>query len=68
MGDFVVANTELGSIVEDGVDVEGRVAGFARELTEAVDEMLLQIVCQVVLGTEEDNAALRDWWKVSVWC
>jgi hypothetical protein len=47
--------------VEDGVDVEARGGGFARGEAEALDELLLEVGCQVVLGAEEDYAALGDW-------
>jgi hypothetical protein len=47
--------------VEDGVDVEAGSGGFAGGAAEALDELLLEVGCQVVLGAEEDYAALGDW-------
>ncbi len=58
--DLVVLAAELAAGVADGVDVQARGGGLARELAEAVDELLLQVVGQVVLGAEEDDAALGD--------
>jgi hypothetical protein len=43
------------------VDVEGGVWGFSGELAEAVDEVFLEVVGEVVLGAEEDYAAFGDW-------
>lgn len=42
------------------MDVKLGGGGFAGELAEAVGEQLLQIVVEVVLFAEEDNAAAGD--------
>jgi len=47
--------------IADGVDVQARGLGLAGKLAEAVYELLLQVIGQVVLRPEEDNAALGDW-------
>lgn len=58
--DLGVGDAELVGVVEDGVDVQGGVGGFAGLLAESVDELLLEVVGEVVLGAEEDDAALGD--------
>lgn len=58
--DLVVLAAELAAGIADGVDVQARGRRLARQLAEAVDELLLQVVGQVVLGAEEDDAALGD--------
>ena len=47
--------------VEHGVDVQTRRRRATGELAETQDELLLQVVCEVVLGTEEDYTSLRDY-------
>lgn len=42
------------------MDVKLRGGGLAGELTEAVGELLLEVVCEVVLFAEEDDAAAGD--------
>lgn len=59
--DFVVAAAVLTRRVADGVDVQARGGGLAGELAEALDEFLLEVVGEVVLLAEEDDAALGDW-------
>jgi len=66
--DLGVASAELPLRVEDRVDVEARGRRAARELAEAEDELLLQVVGQVVLGAEEDDPALGDLIRASVSC
>lgn len=61
VADLGVADAEFGGVVEDGVDVEGGDGGFVGELAEAVDEVFLEGVGEVVLGAEEDYTALGDW-------
>lgn len=56
--DLVVADAELGRVVENGVDVERRVSRLAGQLAKAVYKLLLQVVCEVVLGAEEDDPTL----------
>lgn len=46
------------------MNVEGGILGFAGELAEAVVELLLEVIGEVVLGAEEDDAALGDWGDV----
>jgi hypothetical protein len=55
-----IVYTEFGGIVEDWMDVQGGVVRLSGQLTQTMDESLLQIVCEVVLGSEEDNSAFRD--------
>jgi len=58
--DLVVLAAVLPRRVADGVDVQARGRRLARELAEALDELLLQLVGDAVLGAEEDDAALGD--------
>jgi hypothetical protein len=50
----------LASSVADRVDVQARGRGLARQLAETVDQLLLQVIGQVVLGTEEDDTTLGN--------
>jgi hypothetical protein len=59
--DLVVTAAVLTGGIADGVDVQARGLGLAGKLAEAVYELLLQVIGQVVLRPEEDNAALGDW-------
>ncbi len=59
--DFVVPAAAVAPRVDDGVDVQARRRGLARELAESLHQLLLQVVCDVVLLSEEDYAAARDW-------
>ncbi len=58
--DLRVVAAQLALRVEDGVDVQARRRRPARQLAQPEDERLLQLIGQVVLGAEEDDAALRD--------
>ena len=40
------------------MNVKAGIRGFAGEEAELVDEVLLQGVCEGILGAEEDDAAL----------
>lgn len=51
--------------VQQRVDVQSRGGGTTSQLSEADDELLLQFVGEVVLGAEEDDAALGDCRMVS---
>jgi hypothetical protein len=59
--DLVVLAAVLAGGVADGVDVQSGRCGLARQLAQPVDQLLLQVVGEVVLGAEEDDAALGDW-------
>lgn len=52
--------SELTGPVEDRVDMQCRRGRFPCQLAQALDELLLQVVGQVVLFAEEDHAALAD--------
>jgi hypothetical protein len=56
-----IVYTKLGSVVEDGMDVQGRVGRLPSRLTQAMDEGLLKIICKVILSSKEDNSTFRDW-------
>ncbi len=58
--DLGVGPAPLALRVEDGVDVQARRGRPARQLAQTEDQRLLQLVGQVVLGPEEDDAALGD--------
>ena len=55
-----IVYAEFGGIVEDWMDVQGGIVGLPGQLTQTMDETFLQIVREVVLGSEEDNSAFRD--------
>jgi hypothetical protein len=55
-----IVYAEFGGIVEDWMDVQGGIVGLSGQLTQTMDETFLQIVREVVLGSEEDNSAFRD--------
>lgn len=40
------------------MDVHGRISRFASQLTELLAELLLEIVGELILSTEEDYATL----------
>lgn len=42
------------------MNVETGTGGFARGAAEALDELLLEVGCQVVLSAKEDYATLGD--------
>lgn len=46
--------------VVDGVDMQLGSGRLAAELAESLDELLLDLVCDIVLLTEEDDATLGD--------
>ena len=53
----VLVAVELGK----GMDVECRRFGFSCEQTQSVGQLLLKLVGEICLGTEEDDASARDW-------
>lgn len=59
--DFRVAAAQLALGVEDRVDMQLRRLRLAAELAETLNELLLEIVGEVVLLAEEDNATLGDY-------
>ena len=65
-GDLVVAAAVLAGRIANGVDVQAGGLGLAGQLAEVVDQLLLQVIREVVLGAEEDNSALGDWRTMSV--
>lgn len=58
--DLGVAPAELTGVVEDGVDVEAGRPGPPCQFSQAQDELLLEVVGELVLGAEEDDATLGD--------
>lgn len=56
--DLVVAAAVLARRVDDGVDVQLRGRRLARQLAQPLDQLLLQVVVDVVLLAEEDDAPL----------
>jgi hypothetical protein len=56
--DFRVAAAKLALRVQEGVDMKSRCCGPAAKLSQTEDELLLQVVGQVILRAEEDDAAL----------
>lgn len=43
------------------MDVQAGCGGFTGEFAEALDELFLEVIGDVVLGTEENYTSLRDW-------
>lgn len=62
--DFVV-RVVVATRVHNGVNVELRGGGLAGLLAKALDELLLEVVGDVVLLAEEDDAPLGDCANVS---
>lgn len=58
-----VVAAELPARVEQRVDVQARLGRAAGEPTEAFNQLLLQVIGQVILRTEDNNTALRNWKK-----
>lgn len=56
----LVIIVQLTTRIVDRVDVQLGGGGLARELAEALDELLLEVIGDVVLLAEEDDAALGD--------
>lgn len=55
-----IITSQLEAVVQERVDVQGRRLGPAGELTQAQDELLLKVVGELVLGTEEYDTTLGD--------
>ena len=64
--DLVVGAAVLAVGIDHGVDVQCRRAGLAGELAEALGQLFLEVVVERVLGAEEYNAALGDWFGISM--
>lgn len=60
--DFEIVATQLPLRVENRVDVEARGRRPSGELSEPQNQLLLELVGQVVLGTEENDTALGYYW------
>lgn len=58
--DFIILATKSAAAVGNRVDVQLGSGRFARQLAQALSELLLKIIVEAVLLAEEDNAALRD--------
>lgn len=58
--DLRVVASELAFRVQERVNVEARCLWSPGEFAEAEDELLLEVVCEVVLCAEKDNAPLRN--------
>lgn len=58
--DLVVTTTKTATSIDNRMNVQLRCLWLARELTQSLGELLLQIVVQVILLPEEDDATLRD--------
>jgi hypothetical protein len=58
--DVVVLAAQATAAVGDRVDVQLGGGGLARELTKALDELLLEVVVEVILLAEEDHTSTRD--------
>jgi hypothetical protein len=58
--DLRIVATQLAFRVENGMDVQPRRRRPAGKLTKPKNQLLLQLVGQVILSPEEDDAALRN--------
>lgn len=52
--------TEFPGPIEHGVDVQCRCRGLAGQLAQSLDELFLELVGEIVLCAEEDDASLAD--------
>jgi hypothetical protein len=59
-GNLVVFTAESATAVGDWVNVQLGSGGLARKLAQALRELFLELVVQVVLFTEEDHSTLGD--------
>jgi hypothetical protein len=59
--DFRVVTAKLTLRVQNGVDMKRIGGGASRELSKTVNELLLELIGEFVLGTEEDDTAFGDW-------
>lgn len=59
--DLGIVATQLAFRIEDWVNMEPRSGRAPRQFTETQNKLLLLLVGQAILSTEEDDAALRDW-------
>lgn len=59
--DLGVTPPQLALGVENGVDVKPRRSRPPRQFTKTQDKLLLEIVGQAILGAEENDATLRNW-------
>lgn len=55
-----VVTAELAGVVEDGMDVKARRLGAPCQFSKPQDELLLKVIGELVLRTEEDDATLGD--------
>lgn len=62
-----IASSQLPLRVQDWMDMQPRGSGPSGQLSKAQDELLLKVVGQLVLSSEEDHTTLRDWRGVSNW-
>ena len=64
--DLGVAASKLTLAVKNGVNVQARCGrALARDLTKSQDQLLLEVVGEVILGTEENDTPLRDFKRIS---
>jgi hypothetical protein len=58
---LIVTATKATTGVDHGVDMQFRGFWFARKFTQALDELLLKVIVDVILLAEEDYSTLRDY-------
>ena len=58
--DLGIVAAELPARVEQRVDVQAGLGRAAGEPAEALNQLLLQVICQVILRAEHHDTALRD--------
>lgn len=63
--DFRIIASQLLARIQNRVDVEAGRLRLSREFAQSLDQCFLDVVCEVVLGTKEDDTALRDCGSVS---
>ena len=59
--DLVVVSAKFPAAIRNRMDVESRSGGLSRELAQPLGQLLLEIVAEIVLLSEEYNASSRDW-------
>ena len=58
LANLCIGNAKLGCIVQHWMDVKRRCLGLAGQLAHTLHEDFLEVVGEVVLGAEEDDASL----------
>lgn len=58
--DFCIVDAKLGGIVQNWVNVQGRIRWLIGKLSQAMDKLFLQLISEVILSSEEDHTTLGN--------